>query len=124
MPMPSTSYRPRGTLERSLDARAAVLQQADKLVDRLNNIRRGQVCLVHVFKTAFIGYPVTSLANLRHQEICISLIRGARKPNLQGVITHASHLCSQRSFGLPLRMNGMHITQFDHARLDLLLLVI
>ena len=60
----------------------------------------------------------------RHQEIRISLIRGARKPNLQGVITHASHLCSQRSFGLPLRMNGMHITQFDHARLDLLLLVI
>ena len=61
--MPSTSYRPRGTLERSLDARAAVLQQADKLVDRLNNIRRGQVCLVHVYKTAFIGYPVTSLPN-------------------------------------------------------------
>ena len=61
--MPSTSYRSRGTLERSLDARAAVLQQADKLVDRLNNIRRGQVCLVHVCKTAFIGYPVTSLPN-------------------------------------------------------------
>ena len=61
--MPSTSYRPRGTLERSLDARAAVLQQADKLVDRLNNIRRGQVCLVHVYKMAFIGYPVTSLPN-------------------------------------------------------------
>ena len=61
--IPSTSYRSRGTLERSLDARAAVLQQADKLVDRLNNIRRGQVCLVHVCKTAFIGYPVTSLPN-------------------------------------------------------------
>ena len=60
----------------------------------------------------------------RHQEIRISLTRGARIPNLQGVITHASHLCSQRSFGLRLRMNGMHITQFDHARLDLLLLVI
>ena len=28
--------------------------------------------------------------------------------------------CSQHSFGLPLRLNGMHITQFDHARLDLL----
>ena len=24
--------------------------------------------------------------------------------------------CSQHSFGLPLRMNGMHITQFDHER--------
>ena len=60
----------------------------------------------------------------RHQEICILLTRGARKPNLQGVITHASHLCCQRSFGLPLRMNGMYRTQFDHARLDLLILVI
>ena len=44
---------------------------------------------------------------------------GARKPNLQVFITHASHVCSQHSFGLPLRMNGMHMTQFDHARLDL-----
>ena len=68
------------------------------------------------------GHLVTKSS--RHQEIRISLTRGARKPNPQGVITHASHLCSQRSFGLPLRMNGMHITQFDHARLDLLLLVI
>ena len=50
--------------------------------------------------------------------------RGARNPNLQVVITHASHVCSQHSFGLPLRMNGMHRTQFDHARLDLLSLVI
>ena len=29
-------------------------------------------------------------------------------PNLQVVITHASHVCSQHSFGLPLIMNGMH----------------
>ena len=75
--------------------------------------------------------------------------RGARNPNLQVVITHASHVCSQHSFGLalnlvprvfglsdqkarrlwvrdwlPLRMNGMHRTQFDHAPLDLLSLVI
>ena len=45
--------------------------------------------------------------------------RGAHNPNLQVVITHASHVCSQHSFGLPLRMNGMHKTQFDHARFDL-----
>ena len=32
---------------------------------------------------------------------------GARNPNLQAVITHASHVFSQLSFGLPLRMNGM-----------------
>ena len=42
--------------------------------------------------------------------------------NLQVVITHASHVCSQHSFGL--RMNGMHRTQFDHALLDLLSLKI
>ena len=48
----------------------------------------------------------------------------ARNPNLQVVITHASHVCGQHSFGLPLRMNGMHRTQFDHARLDLLSLVV
>ena len=51
-------------------------------------------------------------------------ISGARNPNLQVVITYASHVCSQNSFGLPLRMNGMHKTQFDHARLDPLPLVI
>ena len=51
-------------------------------------------------------------------------IRGARNPNLQVLITHASHVCSQNSFGLPLRMNGMHKPQFDHARLDPLPLVI
>ena len=49
--------------------------------------------------------------------------RGARNPNLQVVITHASHVCSQHSFGLPRRMCGMHRMHFDHARLDLLSLV-
>ena len=44
--------------------------------------------------------------------------RGARSPNIQVVITHASHVCSQ------LGMNGMHRTHFDQARLDLLSLVI
>ena len=39
-------------------------------------------------------------------------------------ITHASHVCSQHSFGLPLRKNGMHRTQFEHARFKLLFLVI
>ena len=71
----------------------------------------------------------------------------ARNPNLQVVITHASRVCSQHSFGHPLilvprattwprndglrgrewlslRMFGMHITQLDHARLNLLSLVI
>ena len=46
--------------------------------------------------------------------------RGARNSNLQVVITHAWHVCSQHSFGLPLRINGMHRTHFGHARLDVL----
>ena len=50
--------------------------------------------------------------------------RGARNPNLQVVIPHASHVCSQHLFGLPLKMNGMHKTQYDHARFDLLPLVL
>ena len=50
--------------------------------------------------------------------------RGARNPNLQVVITHASHVCSQYSFGLLLRMNRIHKTQFGHARFNLLPLVI
>ena len=46
---------------------------------------------------------------------------GVRNPNLQVVITRAWHVCSQHSFGLPLRMNGMQ--RNDHKRLDLLPLV-
>ena len=45
---------------------------------------------------------------------------GARNRNLQVVITHASHVHSQHS----LRMYGVHKKQFDHARSDLLLLVV
>ena len=33
--------------------------------------------------------------------------RGAGNPNLQVGITHASHVCSQHLFGLPLRLNRM-----------------
>ena len=47
----------------------------------------------------------------------------AHNRNLQVIITHASHLCSQHSFGIPLWMYGMHKTHFDHAWLDLLSLV-
>ena len=50
--------------------------------------------------------------------------RGARNPNLLAVFTHASPVCCQHLFGLPLRMNGMHWTQFDHACFDLPPLVI
>ena len=59
-----------------------------------------------------------------HYFILLRATRGARNPNLQVVITYASYVCSQRSFGLPLRMYGMHRTHFDHARLELVSLVI
>ena len=57
--------------------------------------------------------------------VALALIAGDRRgnPNLQVVITHVSHVRSQYSFRLPLR-NGMHRTHFDHARFDLLSLVI
>ena len=45
--------------------------------------------------------------------------RGAFNAYLQVVITHASHVSSQHSFGLPQQW-----TQFNHARLDLLSLII
>ena len=49
--------------------------------------------------------------------------RGACNPNRQVVITHASHVCSQHSFGLLLRMYVMYETQFNHVRIDLVPLV-
>ena len=55
---------------------------------------------------------------------CLVVFIVARNSNLQVVITHALHVCSQHSFGLPLRINGMHTTQFDHLRLNLLSLAI
>ena len=54
----------------------------------------------------------------------LRVTREGRNPNPQVVITHASYVCSQHSFGLLIRMNGMYRTQFHHARLDLLSLVI
>ena len=67
--------------------------------------------------TIFLLFILLFLSSLRAPVV-------ASKPNLQVVVTHASHICMQHSFGLPLRMNGMHIMQCDHARLDLLPLVI
>ena len=44
--------------------------------------------------------------------------------NLQVVITHPSQVCSQHSFELPQKMNGMHKTQFDHQRFNLQPLIV
>ena len=71
----------------------------------------------------FAVYPVSNGPN-KILRVTKRKTRGDRNPNLQVVITHASHVRSQHSFGLPLRMYGMHRTHFDHARLDLLSLVI
>ena len=59
-----------------------------------------------------------------HDFILLRVTRATCNPNLHVVITRASHVCSQHSFRLPLRIYGMHRTHFDHARLDLLSLVI
>ena len=75
----------------------------------------------------------TQVVNVSNQEISrcklckvilLRATRGAHNPNLQVVITHVSHGCSQHLFGLPLRMYGMHRTHFNHTHLDILPLVI
>ena len=80
----------------------------------------------HVAGENFVMFTLRFFLKLIHLFFLLSLwaTRGARTPNLQVVITHASRVCSQHSFGLPLRMNGMHRTQFDRAPLDILSLVI
>ena len=58
---------------------------------------------------------------------CFHLLRvtkGARNPHFQVVVAHVSLVCSQDSFGPPLRMYGRHRMQFDNERLDLLSLEI
>ena len=63
------------------------------------------------------NFPETFVPNMKG---LLWSTRGARNPNLQVLITHVSHVCSQHSFGLLLRMYGMHRTHFDHACLDVL----
>ena len=41
--------------------------------------------------------------------------RGARHPYLQVLLRMRRKYVASISFGLPLRMNGMHRTQFDHV---------
>ena len=37
-----------------------------------------------------------------------------RNPNLKVAITHVRQACSQHSFGLPRRMNGLHKKKSNH----------
>ena len=100
----------------------------DKTRNRKNAVRTYTVCSNSIFSAKI--YDIFYHFPLFMRSIDVRLLnllratRGAHNPNLQVVITHASHVCSQLSFGLPLRMNGMHRTQFDDARLDRLSLVI
>ena len=71
----------------------------------------------------FVLFSVTNLhynidVSNDNSKTLLRATRGVCNPYLQVVITHASHVCNQHSFGLPLRMNGMYRTQFDHARMD------
>ena len=79
---------------------------------------------VYESKVFFLWREIAGAA--QNNNFCLMLLRArivARNRNLQVIITHASHPCSQHSFGIPLRMYGMHKTHFDHAYLDLLSLV-
>ena len=76
---------------------------------------------VHIFSLALANIGIRSFAKgdpAFYAKALLRATRGACNPNIQVVITHASHVCSQ------LGMNGMHRTHFDQARLDLLSLVI
>ena len=61
---------------------------------------------------------VTTTFTIKSVKNQLRATRGARNPNLQVVITHASHVYGQHSLGLPLRVSGIHKTPFDHARFD------
>ena len=74
-------------------------------------------------RQVFVLFSVTNLhynidVSNDNSKALLRATRGVYNPYLQVVITHASHVCNQHSFGLPLRMNGMYRTQFDHARMD------
>ena len=58
------------------------------------------------------------MSKMFHGEVLLQATRGAHNPNLQVVNMHALHVCSQHSFRLPLRMNGIHRMHFDQACLD------
>ena len=77
-------------------------------------------------KTIIIWQIAADISNFWNPLLVHFIVGDKRScnPNLQVVITHAWHVCSQYSFGLPLIVYGMHRTLVDHARLDLLSLVI
>ena len=67
----------------------------------------------HVAESNVFNHERDFRLNWMTQKFCYQLIAGDN-PNLKVVVMHAMHVCSQHLFGLPLRMYGMHRTQFDH----------
>ena len=83
------------------------------------NLNRGKIESQYICQKCEIWmwqYIVDALESTK--SIC------GRNPNLQVFIMHVSHICSQYSCGLPLRINGMHITHFGRTHFDLWSLVI
>ena len=66
---------------------------------------------------SFCSSNTTPNKCLKESTTLLRTPKRARKPNLQIAIMHARLVCSQRSFGIPLKMNGKQ-------RLDLLTLEI
>ena len=74
-----------------------------------------KLLIVYESKVFFLWREIAGAA--QNNNFCLMLLRArivARNRNLQVIIMHASHPCSQHSFGIPLRMYWMHKTHFDH----------
>ena len=74
----------------------------------ITNHTRGKITCMWMKGTSWLSFVISKAT------------RGDCNLNLQGALTYVWHVCSQHSFGLPLRMNGMQRTQPDHVRFDLL----
>ena len=110
-------YRDLSVSHRSIiEANNYYLPQPSALADIID--------LLATDKSWYFAQPRPIIANyFSNTDLLLWATRGACNPNLQVVFMHASHICSQHLFGLPLRMNGMHLMQFDHMHSELISLV-
>ena len=66
------------------------------------------ISMIYRFWSVYVQLIVPVFCLVLSYDQVVWATRGAHNPNPQVVITHASHVCSQHSFGIPLRMNGTH----------------
>ena len=66
------------------------------------------VSMIYRFWSVYVQLIVQVFCLVLSYNQVVWATRGAHNPNLQVVITHVLHVCSQHSFGIPLRMNGTH----------------